>query len=71
MMSEEYAFTICCLICGTVLGKSFRGSRTITKCPKCSAELFYQTKGNGTEVTLTKEPKNMQEVPSISNYLHN
>jgi hypothetical protein len=66
-MGEDYLFTVCCPSCGTVIAKSFRGSRTFARCTKCSAELFYETKDNGTVIRFSKEPKTPPVVPAVPN----
>lgn len=64
-MGEDFLFTVCCPSCGQVVGKSFNGARTFTKCSKCSAELFYETKDSGTSVIILKEPKTPPAVPQV------
>ncbi len=64
-MGEEFLFTVCCPSCGKVLARSFIGAKTFTHCPRCEAELYYETTVNGTTVKMTKEPKNPPVVPSV------
>lgn len=62
----EFLFTICCPSCGAVVGKSFKGAKTFTRCPKCAAELYYETKENRTTVTITREPKTRLMISDVS-----
>lgn len=66
-MGDEFLFTVCCPCCGTVIGKSFVGSRTFTHCSKCSADIFYETKKDGPNIKIIKGPKNLPKIPSASN----
>ena len=63
---NEFLFTVCCPSCGTIVGKSFRGARTFTRCSKCAAELYYETEEKRTTVTITKDPKTLPIVPIVS-----
>ena len=63
---DNYLFTVCCPVCGTIVGKSFQGARTFTRCSKCASELYYETKDKGTTVTIMKDPKNSPIVPIVS-----
>lgn len=63
---DEFLFTLCCPSCGAIVGKSFRGARTFTRCSKCAADLYYETKEKGTTVIITKDPKTLPIVPIVS-----
>lgn len=46
----EKIFTVCCPDCGGILAKSYAGSRTIVRCKKCSAELYYEVHDGGLSI---------------------
>lgn len=64
-MGDDFIFTICCPSCGNVIGKSFKGARTFTRCPRCSADLYYEIDDSGIVVKIRGKPKSPPEVPSI------
>jgi len=65
-MGSDFLFTICCPSCGSVISKSFYGTKTFIHCPKCSAELFYEVEESGTIIRITKEPKNRPLIPVVT-----
>ena len=64
-MQDEILFTLCCPCCGTVAGKTFRGSRTFTRCSKCSVDLYYETTEYGATIKIMEAPKTLPKVPVI------
>ena len=64
-MKDDFPFAVCCSSCGTMLSRSYKGTRSYTHCPKCGAELFYEVNENGPTVKITKEPKNPPIVPAV------
>ena len=50
-------YSVHCSICGRILGRSYSGTATYMKCPKCKAEVFYTVNDNGPTVQITKGPK--------------
>lgn len=65
-MIENFPFAICCTSCSSLLSRSFTGTRTITHCPKCGAELFYEVKENGPYIKMLKEPKKLPKIAEIT-----
>lgn len=64
-MKEDFPFAVCCTSCGSLLSRSFTGTRTITHCPKCGAELFYEVSESGPYIKMIKGPKNPPKVSEI------
>ena len=38
---QKFLHTICCNSCGNILSKSYSGTESFVRCPKCQAELYY------------------------------
>ena len=64
-MIDKFLHTICCSSCGTVLSKSFGGTKSYIRCPKCQAEFYYEVSQNGPTIKMLKEPKNPPTVPQV------
>lgn len=64
-MSEDFLQTVCCSSCGAVLSKSFCGTKSYVRCPKCQAELYYEVDKRGATIKILKEPKNPPIIPAV------
>lgn len=64
-MTEKFLHTICCTSCGYVLSKSFEGTKSYVRCPKCQADFFIEVGKNGPTIILLKEPKNLPNIPPV------
>ena len=64
-MSEKAIYTVCCSRCGKVLGKSFEGTKTYTRCPKCKTDVFYEVLEDGPRIKIIKDSGKMPRTPLV------
>ena len=65
-MTQKFLHTICCNSCGTVLSKSYSGTESYVRCPKCQADLYYTVEDDGPTIRMIKKPKNLPVPPAAS-----
>ena len=63
--TQKFLHTICCNSCGTVLSKSYSGTESYVRCPKCQADLYYTVDDNGPTIRIIKRPKNLPIPPAM------
>ena len=62
-MTDKFLHTICCSSCGRILCKSYEGTQTFIRCPKCKTELFYEVQENGPKITIMKRTEKLPHIP--------
>ena len=63
--SQKFLHTICCSSCGTVLSRSYGGTESYVRCPKCQADLYYTVDDNGPTIRIIKQPKHLPIPPAM------
>lgn len=63
---QKFLHTICCNSCGTVLSKSYSGTESYVRCPKCQADLYYTVDDKGPTIHIIKKPKNLPTPPALA-----
>lgn len=63
---QKVLHTVCCTVCSKVLSKSYSGTESYVKCPKCKAELLYKVSDNGPSIQIIKGPKHQKVMPGMS-----